>query len=340
MFGYHSIAKLKSLLKVNNISKTYEDGTKALLPVDLFFGAHSKGLDSFTVNDNEQIAALVGASGCGKSTLMKLLAGFETPNKVDGSLIKLNDSELYSHKKGLALPPESRKVGLVFQDSLLFPNLSIKENIEYAFRKGFNKIKTLDLLDNFDIGDIADKRPYEISGGQARRVAIARTLASEPELLLLDEPFTGLDAELKSKIRDDIERAIRSSGVLTIIVTHDPEDAFSMADKLFCMQHGRIVQQGTPKEVYKYPETLEMARLTGHAFSLPSRLVAKCGLEIKSAYRPEEITKDGLSLLLDYTNAKKEKSIFQHGRKLVSYRGAYVDENNAIDIAFQAWEES
>ena len=206
--------------------------------------------------DAGEFFVLVGASGCGKSSLFRALAGFERP--VSGS-VRLGGDELVGPSSWV--PPEKRRIGMVFQDGALFPHLTVLENVGYGL-VGFAdaQARAAEALGLVGLTDLASRYPDELSGGERQRVALARALAPEPRLLLLDEPFASLDAGLRQQVRDDVRAVVDRAGITTVLVTHDQEEALSLADRLAVMQNGRLLQIGTPSVVYEEPATLDVAR--------------------------------------------------------------------------------
>ncbi|SHE65635.1 iron(III) transport system ATP-binding protein [Marinitoga hydrogenitolerans DSM 16785] len=187
-----------------------------------------KGVD-FQISKGETVAIL-GESGSGKSTILRIIAGFERQQK---GIIRLEDQILSSKNKFLL--PEKRHIGFVFQDYALFPHMTVKQNIEYA-KKG----KYKNMLKLVDLEGFENRYPHELSGGQQQRVALARTLAVEPKLLLLDEPFSNLDEMLKDKIRNDLKNILKKAKITTIIVTHDKNDAYALANKIITLKDGKV----------------------------------------------------------------------------------------------------
>lgn len=215
------------------------------------------------------ISCLLGRSGCGKSTLLRLIAGLEP---LDGGTIVLGDTIL--SRAGWGILPERRNIGFVFQDYALFPHLSVGDNVGFGLRHlaatERGRVVT-DLLERLHLADRMTAWPHQLSGGEQQRVAIARALARAPALLLLDEPFSGLDSHLKQGVRDDLIAAVADSKTSALIVTHDAEEAMIMADALILMDNGRILQAGTPRELYHRPTSLTAARLLGDVNALPAR---------------------------------------------------------------------
>lgn len=196
------------------------------------------------------IVCLLGPSGCGKSTILRAIAGFEHLNA--GS-ISLNGKVISSPTFELA--PEKRKIGMVFQDYALFPHLNVSENIAFGLQlnKQERNTKVTELIELVDLAGYEERFPHELSGGQQQRVALARALAPEPDLLLLDEPFSNLDAELRNRLSLDIRNILKSLGISSILVTHDQKEAFAMSDHIGVIDQGRIQQWGTPYDLYHEP---------------------------------------------------------------------------------------
>ncbi|MDO5499180.1 MAG: ABC transporter ATP-binding protein [Propionibacteriaceae bacterium] len=223
-----------------------------------------------------ELLAILGPSGCGKSTLLRLIAGLETP---DAGHVLLGAREV------TARPAHKRRIALVPQEGALFPHLTVAQNVAFGLpgasklfglRRAGERAEVKRLLGLLHIADLADRMPAEISGGQAQRVALTRALACGPELVLLDEPFSALDAALRHSVRTDIRETLRELGVAAVVVTHDQEEALSLADRVAVMQEGRIVQVGTPAEVYRTPADSGIATFVGNAVVLPGRCVAGC----------------------------------------------------------------
>ena len=200
--------------------------------------------------EKDKIACILGPSGCGKTTLLKLIAGLERTKKGE---ILLNDIVVSSTKQHLKT--EKRKIGFLFQDYALFPHLNVKENLNFAVKN--DKMITHDINEIMEIIKLPNslqKYPHELSGGEQQRVALARSIISQPDLLLLDEPFSSLDLNLKEEIRDDTLHLLQKSNVTVLIVTHDPFEAMFISNKIYIMKKGGvIVQSGTPQDLYNKP---------------------------------------------------------------------------------------
>jgi len=209
-----------------------------------------------------ELVCLLGPSGCGKSTLLRLAAGLE-PLQQGG--IVINDVEVANAR--VFVPPEHRRIGLMFQDYALFPHLSVIDNVTFGLTgqsRSAARVRAFEMLDQVGMTGHSDKHPHMLSGGQQQRVALARALAPEPRLLLLDEPFSGLDTSMRARIREQTLDVLKRSGVATLMVTHDPEEAMFMADRIKVMGgEGRILQAGRPHEIFYHPKHEFVARLFG-----------------------------------------------------------------------------
>lgn len=230
--------KGEPVLSVRGVARDF-DGVTAVEDVDL------------DVQPGE-VVCLLGPSGCGKTTLLRMAAGLEVPQRGEVRI----DGRVMTAPGRRPVPPERRNVGLVFQDSALFPHLSVADNVAFGIHGGSSRERrerALRLLDQLGMRRYADTYPHTLSGGQQQRVALARALAPQPGLMLLDEPFSSLDARLRNQIRDDTLHLLKDSGTGTLLVTHDPEEALFMADRIALMRNGRVVQVGSPTELYCRP---------------------------------------------------------------------------------------
>jgi iron(III) transport system ATP-binding protein len=236
------------------------------MSVDLQINNLSLVREDFTILDSVSLSvkggttlALLGPSGCGKTTLLRLIAGLEAP---DAGTISAGGSLLTDTH--ILVSPEDRRVGMVFQDGALFPHLSVAENVAYGLTR--SQVKTgrvQEVLEMVDLSGFDDRRPASLSGGQAQRVAVARALAPHPSVLLLDEPFSSLDAELRIRVRADLVRLLDDLEITTVFVTHDQEEAFVVGEEIAIMNEGRLLQQGTSTEIYDAPLDPWLARFVG-----------------------------------------------------------------------------
>jgi iron(III) transport system ATP-binding protein len=215
-----------------------------------------------------EVVALLGPSGCGKTTLLRLVAGFERP---DGGAVEVAGQAVAS--PGTWVPPEKRRVGMVFQDYALFPHLTVAENVGFGVPRRDRARRVAELLDIVGLTDQRRRYPHELSGGQQQRVALARALAPSPELILLDEPWSNVDPHLRETLRAEVAEIFRPLGVTTVLVTHDREEAFSLADRIALMRDGAIVQEGTSEELYFAPASRWAAEFVGAANVLSGQVV-------------------------------------------------------------------
>jgi iron(III) transport system ATP-binding protein len=214
-----------------------------------------------------EIVALLGPSGCGKTTLLRAIAGFEQP---DAGTIEIDGRRVSGG--GARVAPEDRQVGMVFQDYALFPHLTVAENVGFGLRRGERAQRVPTLLAVVDLCGLGDRYPHQLSGGQQQRVALARALAPAPSVVLLDEPWSNVDPQLRAELRHEISSILRPLGVTVLLVTHDREEAFSLADRIALMRHGSIVQVGTPEELYFSPAGHWAAEFLGAGNVLPGRV--------------------------------------------------------------------
>jgi iron(III) transport system ATP-binding protein len=215
-----------------------------------------------------ELVALLGPSGCGKTTLLRLIAGFEAPDagtiRVGGRLVA---------GRGAWIPPERRRVGIVFQDYALFPHLTVGRNVGFGLPRQLRRAQVRSLLELVGLGGLEARYPHELSGGQQQRVALARALAPQPDVILLDEPWSNIDPLLRQSMRDELAEILRAAGVTVLLVTHDREEAFSISDRVALMSHGTVVQAGAAEDLYLRPTTRWAAEFAGAGNFLPGRLV-------------------------------------------------------------------
>ncbi|PCI24138.1 MAG: putative 2-aminoethylphosphonate ABC transporter ATP-binding protein [SAR324 cluster bacterium] len=306
-----------SYLQIDGVSKQYDDFT-ALQSISL------------TVEQGEFICFL-GPSGCGKTTLLRTIAGLE--EQTTGRIIQ-GGQDISD------LPPSKRDFGIVFQSYALFPNLTVAQNIVYGLKQGRKKKernaqRVNDLLAMMEIPDQGHKYPSQLSGGQQQRVAVARALAPEPNLLLLDEPLSALDAKVREHLRKQMKSIQRELGVTFILVTHDQEEAISMADRIVVMNQGRIEQVGTPTEIYEKPNSAFVAdfigqmnffrgqSIQGNAFRMGSSTLKLehigenicSGEEVLFCIRPEKVSL--------WPDKLQRSSILQLKVSHLEFRGSY-----------------
>jgi iron(III) transport system ATP-binding protein len=251
-------AMADAALNVRNLTKEFAVGGTTITAVDRV---------SFDVRGGE-FFTMLGPSGCGKTTTLRVIAGLE---RATSGAITVDGRDF------MAVPPQRRNIGMVFQSYALFPHLTIYENVAYGLRlRGIGAAEiqrrvgaTLALL---QLEPFAARHPVALSGGQQQRVSIARALVYEPTMLLLDEPLANLDAKLRVMMRDEIRALQRRLGITTLYVTHDQEEATAVSDRLAVFDHGRLIQLGTPEEIYTRPQTLFVADFIGRANFLPVRL--------------------------------------------------------------------
>ncbi len=197
-----------------------------------------------------QVTCLLGPSGCGKSTTLRMIAGVERP---EAGEVRIDGRQVAG--PGAHVPPEARSVGLMFQDFALFPHLTVAENVGFGLRieRTEKARRVAELLEKVDLSDFGRKHPHQLSGGEQQRVALARALAPQPRVMLMDEPFSGLDNRLRDGIRDRTLELLKEAGTAVLLVTHEPDEAMRMADEIALMRAGRIVQRGAPYNVYNAP---------------------------------------------------------------------------------------
>lgn len=244
-------------LEVKNIEKTF---------------SAEKPLKSVNLNlASGEIGCLVGPSGCGKSTLLRIISGLETAER--GS-VKINNRMVFD--KNINIPPFKRNVGMIFQDFSLFSHMNVFENVAFSIKKGSKatiKKKVYSILECFQISDIKFKYPHELSGGQQQRVALARTFIKNPDILLMDEPFSNLDVSLKDKLLKEIKSIIKSYQTTTLMVTHSMEEALKMSDKVGILKNGEIIQWASPYAIYHRPVDKFTADFSGDTSYIHARLI-------------------------------------------------------------------
>ena len=233
------------------LTKVFDGETTAVYDLDL------------TVHEGE-ILALLGPSGCGKTTTLRLIAGFIRP---DAGEITIAGTQVTGGAR--FVPPEKRGVGMVFQEHALFPHLTAAENIAFGLDRKSADRQVAYLLRLTGLERFGDRYPHELSGGERQRVALARALATRPVLILLDEPFSNLDADRRAQVREDVRAILKATGSTAIFVTHDQEEAMFLGDRLAVMDAGRLVQVGTPEEIFHTPKSRFVAEFMGSTDFLP-----------------------------------------------------------------------
>ena len=288
-----------------------------------------------------QVTCLLGPSGCGKSTTLRMIAGVEMQDSgeiyVDGKLIC---------DTVFRIPPERREIGLMFQDFALFPHLSVADNVAYGLRgsKAEKRARVEELLGRVDLMDFIDGYPHQLSGGEQQRVALARALAPRPRIMLMDEPFSGLDNRLRDGIRDETLNILKDEDTAVLLVTHEPDEAMRMADEIALMRDGKIVQQGAPYNVYTRPidrasvaffsdANMLNARVEGALAMTPfGRFLAPGvpdGTEVSIVFRPQHLRidfdragKGPVPTPVDGTPARAvvERARFMGNESLIEYK--------------------
>lgn len=306
-------------IKVENISRVY-DKNPALNNINLEI---KKG----------EFVCLLGPSGCGKTTLLRLIAGLDTPTK---GKIYINDKDV------TYTSPSKRNFGIVFQSYALFPNLTAFENVAYGLKNRKIPIKVINekvenLFKMINLTFAKDRYPSELSGGEQQRVALARALAIEPDFLLLDEPLSALDAKVRLKLRREICSIQKELGITTIMVTHDQDEALTMADKIIVMNRATVMQEGSPIEIYQNPRNTFVADFIGaiNFIDKKSTCINLKGKKDIFAIRPEKI-EVSLELMPNGVGAKIEDMEFRgsHYRVLTKAHTIYDTENIMVDIPF------
>ncbi len=240
---------MSSFIKLKNITK-------------LFHQTSQPAVNDINIEiEQGEIITLLGPSGCGKTTTLRMLAGFEQPTS---GTIQIGDQIVFDDRR--FVPPEKRGIGMVFQDYALFPHLTIEKNVMFGLNKWSTKEKKLrvkEVLELVGLENYGSRYPNELSGGQQQRVALARALAPRPHVVLMDEPFSNLDAGLREKMRYDVTTILRKANTTAIIVTHDQKDAFAVSDRVVVMNEGIIQQVATPREMYRCPKNCFVAQFVG-----------------------------------------------------------------------------
>ncbi|MGE3538471.1 MAG: ABC transporter ATP-binding protein [Candidatus Tectimicrobiota bacterium] len=252
---------MDSVLVLHQLGKSFQPGMPVLQDICLQVAAGT-------------MTCLLGPSGCGKTTLLRLIAGFEEPDTGEIRLIK----RLVS-RPGLIVPPEQRNIGMVFQDYALFPHMTVSQNIQFGLSRwpaAWRRARVHEMLALVGLEALARRYPHELSGGQQQRVALARALAPAPQLLLLDEPFSNLDVHLRQQLRDEVQTILVQAGITTVLVTHDQEEALSLADMLAVLEQGRLVQYAAPDEIVRCPQSRFVAQFIGLGCFISGEIHDRC----------------------------------------------------------------
>ncbi len=251
------MSKQRVLLQVEATTKSYDDKNVC------------KNV-TFSLKKSE-IGCLLGPSGCGKTTLLRMIAGFE---QIEEGTITIDGKTVSSNS--VHVPPEKRGIGMVFQDYALFPHLTVSENVGFGLAKTMRerrKTRVHDMLELVGLAHEGGRYPHERSGGQQQRVALARALAPEPDLLLLDEPFSNLDALLRDRLTVEVRDILKEAGITALVVTHNQHEAFSVADKIGILFEGRMQQWDSAYDIYHKPANLEVATFVGEGCLIKGRVV-------------------------------------------------------------------
>ena len=253
--------------------------------------------------DKGELLCIIGPSGSGKSTLLSLIAGIEVPQ---GGSIIIDGEDITN------MSIRKRHIGMVFQDFSLFPSMNVEKNIQYGMKDILNKEeKTRELLSLVGLEGYGKRSVNQLSGGEAQRIALARAIAAEPRILLLDEPLSALDAPLRKKLRSVIKQIHEKTGTTMLYVTHDREEAFAIADRILVMKAGRIEAIGEPEELYRNPPTLFVASFTGEGSTVSMSLFREDDEERTAFIRPEDIR------IVDQTEKENSRGIILHGAEVL-----------------------
>ena len=258
-----------------------------------FRGASHNAVDGVSLRvEPGELLALIGGSGSGKTTLLRIVAGLETQ---DGGRVEIDDREVSGN--GLFVPPEKRHVGMVFQEYALFPHLNVTENIRFGISRlprDEQRARIREVLNLVGLAGLENRFPHELSGGQQQRVALARSLAPQPAILLLDEPFSNLDRSLAVRLRDEVASIIRRTGTTCVLVTHDVEDALAIADRLALLRDGKLEQLGSPREMYNQPVNANVAAFLGAVNLIPAKIETGATLKtILGNFEPASLPGEG-----------------------------------------------
>jgi iron(III) transport system ATP-binding protein len=296
---------------------------------------------SFTAASGE-LFTLLGPSGCGKTTTLQSIAGFVAP---DEGVIRCDGDVLVDVGRRVSVPVERRELGMVFQSYAIWPHMSVGENVAFPLRvRGVRKAERMsrvkEMLDLVELGDMSERYPHELSGGQRQRVALARALVYQPRLLLLDEPFSNLDAKLRERARSWLRQLHHYLGLTTLFVTHDQDEALAMSDRILVMDRGSVQQVGTPEAIYRQPANEFVATFIGQCNVLRATVTARLGkgsyrLQIDGADSALQIHADALTVGAHAVIALRPESLQVAPRGAAEpVREANVLEGELRDLAF------
>lgn len=240
-------------------------------------GSDRRAVDDLSLSvEAGTIVTLLGPSGCGKTTTLRVIAGFERP---DAGQVRLGGRTVSDGKEWV--PAERRGVGMVFQEHALFPHLTVARNVGFNLKGSGAAGRVTEMLGLVDLAGFGDRMPHQLSGGQQQRVALARALAHDPVVVLMDEPFSSLDADLRVQMRVEVRRILKEAGATAVLVSHDQRDALAISDTIVVMRDGRIEQTGSPREVYQYPLTRFVAEFVG-ASNVMTAFVSEDGMGVET----------------------------------------------------------
>ncbi|KOO46486.1 ABC transporter ATP-binding protein [Priestia koreensis] len=298
-------------LSIKNLSKSF-DGVDVIKNV------------AFDLPKGKMLAIL-GPSGCGKTTLLRSIAGFEIPHS---GAIKIGDQEVFNERRHLAA--EKRRIGYVPQEGALFPHLTVAQNVAFGLpRNSRRNERVLEMLALVGMQGFEKRMPHELSGGQQQRVALARALAPDPALLLLDEPFSALDTGLRAKLREDIKYALEKSNATSIMVTHDQEEAFSMADIIGVMRDGDLIQIAEPNDIYTNPKDLNVATFVGDAILVDGHAengYVDCPLG-RLSHQQKSVEDARVTVMI-----RPEQLTIEEGRTATVLKTTYFGHDSLIDM--------
>ncbi|HMB62962.1 MAG TPA: ATP-binding cassette domain-containing protein [Eudoraea sp.] len=217
-----------------------------------------------------QLITIYGTSGAGKTSVLRLLSGLMKPDRGE---IRANGECWFSSEKKINIPPQKRKIGYVFQDYALFPNMTVRQNLEFALRKGQEQQHISDLIDIIELGDLQSRKPDTLSGGQKQRVALARALVQQPDLLLLDEPLSALDIKIRLKLQDHILKVHREFNLTTVLISHDIGEIVKLSDQVYILEKGEVIRQGPADEVFVNKRISGKFKFTGEVLKIEHQQV-------------------------------------------------------------------